>query len=248
MPSPYKNNSEFYLAYGDDLREIPAYNITEAARHLNIPLATLRSWVKGRYYPVGNGQQRFFKPAIILPDPNRAQLSFINLIEAHVLDGMRRQHSVPFYNVRRALDTLKEQYPSEHPLADNWFQTDGKDLFIEDYLSRDILINLSQSGQIELKELIQAYLKRIDRDIKGIPTKLYPVVKTRTIQEPPLVEIDPLISFGKPVLVGSGIPTAVIYDRFSAGERTVDIAEDYGRERSEIEEAVQYETPARQAA
>lgn len=248
MPVQHKNNTDIYLTYGNDLREIPAYTITEAARHLNMPLPTLRSWVKGRYYPVGNGEERrFFEPAIILPESNRSQLSFINLIEAHVLDGMRRQHSVPFYNVRRGLEFLKQHFPSSaHPLADNWFQTDGFDLYIEDYLGR--IINVSQSGQIEMKELIQSYLKRIERDVKGIPTRLFPFVKTRSRQEPPLVVIDPLISFGKPVLVGSGIPTSIIAERFYAGDSTDVLAKDYGRERSEIEEAVQYEAPTSKAA
>jgi uncharacterized protein (DUF433 family) len=247
MPPSHKNISQVYSRRGRDLREAPAYTITEAARHLRIPLPTLRSWVKGRYYPIGKeGEQRFFEPAIVPADPQCAQLSFINLIEAHVLDAMRRQHKVPFYNVRRALETLKQQFPSKHPLADNWFQTDGYDLFIEDYLDR--VINLSQSGQIELKELIEAYLKRIDRDVEGVPTKLYPVVKTRSLQEPPLVVIDPLVSFGRPVLVGSGIPTSVLAERFYAGDSTDVLAKDYGRERSEIEEAVQYEAPTREAA
>jgi len=246
MPPSHKNNSEAYSRRGSDIREIPVYTITEAARHLNIPLPTLRSWVKGRHYPVGKyGEQRFFHPAIILSDLDRSQLSFINLIEAHVLDGMRRQHSVPFYNVRAALDYLKTQYPSKHPLADYWFQTDGFDLFIEDLDKQ--LINVSRKGQLEM-DIVRAYLKRIDRDVKGVPARLYPVVKTRSLQDPPLVVIDPLVSFGKPVLVGSGIPTSIIAERFYAGDSTDTLAKDYGRERSEIEEAVQYEAPTRKAA
>jgi uncharacterized protein (DUF433 family) len=245
LPS-HKNSSEDYSRRGSDIREISVYTITEAARHLNIKLPTLRSWVKGRHYPVGkNGQQRFFYPAIILPDPDRSQLSFINLIEAHVLDGMRRQHSVPFYNVRAALEYLKTQYPSKHPLADYWFQTDGFDLFIEDLDKQ--LINVSRKGQLEM-DIVRAYLKRIDRDMKGVPARLYPVVRTRSVEDPPLVVIDPLVSFGKPVLVGSGIPTSIIYERFYAGDSTDVLAKDYGRKRSEIEEAVQYEAPTRQAA
>jgi uncharacterized protein (DUF433 family) len=246
MPATRKNRSELYSPNGGDIRELPTYSITEAARHLQIPLPTLRSWVKGRFYPVGTGgEQRFFAPAIILPDATRPQLSFINLIEAHVLDGMRRQHSVPFYNVRRALEYLKEQYPSPHPLADYWFQTDGFDLFIEDIGK---VINVSSAGQLEMQDIIRAFLKRIDRDVKGMPARLYPFVKTRTPQQPPLVVIDPLVSFGRPVLVGSGIPTAIIAERFYAGDSTDVLAVDYDRERSEIEEAVQYEAPTRKAA
>jgi hypothetical protein len=72
----------------DDLRELPAYSIAEAAHYLRIPIATLRSWVRGRHYPTEAGE-KFFKPVIDLPDPNLASLSFVNLVEAHVLDAIR---------------------------------------------------------------------------------------------------------------------------------------------------------------
>ena len=49
--------------------------------------------------------------------------------------------------------------------------------------------------------------------------------------------IDPHISYGRPVLVGTGIPTAVVAERYKAGESIDELAEDYGRSRKEIEEA-----------
>jgi hypothetical protein len=75
-------------------REMAAYSIGEAAHYLRIPVATLRSWVRGRFYPTEHGR-RFFKPLIELPDPNLGSLSFVNLVEAHVLDAIRRApHSI----------------------------------------------------------------------------------------------------------------------------------------------------------
>jgi uncharacterized protein (DUF433 family) len=53
--------------------------------------------------------------------------------------------------------------------------------------------------------------------------------------------IDPRISFGRPVLAGTGIPTAVIAERYKAGESMDDLADDYGCQRFEIEEAVRCE-------
>jgi len=64
------------------------------AHYLRVPLATLRSWVRGRYYPTERGQ-KFFKPIIELPDSKLASLSFVNLVEAHVLDAIRREHKIP---------------------------------------------------------------------------------------------------------------------------------------------------------
>ncbi|MGH8068644.1 MAG: hypothetical protein ACRERE_26115 [Candidatus Entotheonellia bacterium] len=55
------------------------------AHYLQIPQATLRSWVVGRRYPTGDGT-RFFEPLVTLPDPNRPLLSFMNVVEVHVHD------------------------------------------------------------------------------------------------------------------------------------------------------------------
>src|SRR3989304_3990948 len=110
-----RRNSDFYA--GQDPRELPAYGIAEAAHYLRIPKATLRSWVVGRFYPTEVGR-KFFRPLITLPDKRKPFLSFTNLVEAHVLDAVRREHEIPLNKVRTALDYLRRQFPSKHPLAD----------------------------------------------------------------------------------------------------------------------------------
>ena len=60
---------------GQDPRELPAYSIPEAAHYLRLPVATLRTWVRGRYYPTLHGRQRS-EPVIHLADTERALLSF----------------------------------------------------------------------------------------------------------------------------------------------------------------------------
>jgi uncharacterized protein (DUF433 family) len=137
---------------------------------------------------------------------------------------------------------LARQFPSKHPLADQDFETDGLDLFIKKFSQ---LINISQEGQLAMQEILQAHLHRIERDIKGIPVRLYPFTRKREFGdselEPKAVVIDPQISFGRPVLAGTGIPTAVIAERYKAGESVDDLTKDYGRQRLEIEEAIRCE-------
>ncbi len=219
-------------------RELPAYSIAEAAHYLRMPTATLRSWVLGRFYPTGR-ERRFFRPIIELPNRERPQLSFVNLVEAHVLDAIRRDHEVALKHVRTALAFLaKQQLRSRHPLAEQDFVTDGLHLFIEEY---GRLINISRDGQLAMRAVVDAYLERIERDVKGLPIRLFPFTRRRTLDEPRAVVIDPTVSFGRPVLIGTGIPTAVIAERYKAGDSMDDLAADYGRTRLEIEEAVRCE-------
>lgn len=225
---------------GRDPRETPTYTLTEAAKYIGIPMTTLRSWVLGRHYPAQGGQ-RFFAPVIALIEPQSRMLSFMNLVEAHVLSAIRRQHDVPLHNVRRALDFLNERFPSHHPLADRQFETDGIDLFIETYGS---LINASRQGQLALRALLETHLRRIDRDAQGYALRLYPFTSTAIAHEPKVVMIDPYVSFGQRVLSGSGIPTAVIAGRYKTGESIDDLASDYGRDRLDIEAAIRSELQA----
>ncbi|HEV2912863.1 MAG TPA: DUF433 domain-containing protein [Pyrinomonadaceae bacterium] len=245
---------EIISFYGADPREIPLYGISQAARYLSIPTATLHSWTMGRKYPVGQQREmRDFKPIIIPPDPNLPMLSFINLMEAHVLSGMRRIEGVPFYKVRSALEYLDREIPSPHPLIEHHFETDGVDLFVRRLES---LIKVSGHGQVVIAEVVSTYLRRIKRDLNLNAVRLIPflrqepqsLAKDVDIEEPEKIMIDPLISFGRPVIVGTGIPTDVVADRFFAGEYVEDLAKDYGITPEQVQEAVWYESPTRKAA
>ncbi len=97
------------------------------------------------------------------------------------------------------------------------------------------------NAQLAMKELIEAHLRRIERDTSGLPVRLYPFTRERKADEPKVIVIDPSISFGRPVLVGTGIATTIIAQRYKAGESVGELAEDYGRSRSEIEEAIRCE-------
>jgi uncharacterized protein (DUF433 family) len=165
----------------------------------------------------------------------------MNVVEIHVLDAIRRQHKIRLTNIRQALRYLRKHFPSPHPLADQKFETDGLDLFIQVYGQ---LINISQLGQLAMRSILEAHLQRIERDPQGLAARLYPFTRKRHLDEPRIVVIDPHVSFGRPALTSSGIATAVIAERYKAGESVDELADDYGRERLEIEEAIRCELHA----
>src|SRR5258708_511302 len=134
-----------------DSREIPNYGIPEAAHYLRVPEPTLRSWVLGRKYErkAGDG---YFAAVIDLAQKDPPLLSFINLVEAHVLDAIRHEHRIPLGTVRSALNYVARTFESKHPLAQQQFETDGVNLFIQKV---DKLINVSQEGQFAIRELLK---------------------------------------------------------------------------------------------
>lgn len=235
------------IYHGRDPRAIPTYGVSEASHLLKIPVATLRSWIRGRKYPTGRYGTRKFAPLISLPDEDLPLLSFINLVEAHVLDAIRYKDKLPLHKVRLAIDTLRVQLNSEHPLVEFEFQHNGVDLFTE--IEKEI-VNVSRGGQLAMRDIITASLRRIARDPTGSAIALYPFLKRdpQQSEEQKLVLIDPRISFGKPILVGVGVPTSVVADRHEAGESIAELAEDYGCEAEEIQKAIDYERALPKAA
>jgi uncharacterized protein (DUF433 family) len=184
------------------------------------------------------GDKPPFQPVLRRPNPNEALLSFVNLVEAHVLSGLRREYKFSLQMLRKAIRYVKRQFPGRHPLAEQAFATDGVDLFVERF---GRLLQVNEPGQMAMRQLLDAHLERISRDPEGVPIKLYPFTRRQGRDEPKAVEIDARISFGRPVLVGTGIPTAVIAERYKGGETIAELAGDYDRSATEIEEAIRCE-------
>lgn len=222
-----------------DPRDVPAYLPTEAARYLRIPPATLRSWVLGRAYPRGSGIAHF-DPLILLPESSTNALSFNNIVEAHVLNALRRQHAVSIHDVRTALDYAEKELGIKRLLLREELRTTGGQVFLKRYGQ---LINLSRSGQIAMEKLLEAYLRRVEWDQSSVPVRLFPFVAPDD-ETPRKVVIDPRVAFGRPVIWPSAISTSTIVERIDAGESQEAVAADYGLNNDEVEEAVLYERAA----
>lgn len=220
-----------------DARELPSYGISEAAIYLRIPRATLTSWVRGMPYGKAD-TKRFFMPVLSLPGRQRRLLSFMNLVEAHVLGTIRRRFQIPLPKIRNAVAYLREEFGNKHPLASEDLETNGQDIFVTKVGE---LINVSSNGQYAIREILKASLTRIKRDDHGIPLRLYPFVRTHieiTEEEPRIIVIDPFVAFGRPTIEGSGVPVAPLVERYRAGESIEELAEDYGLESRKIQEAI----------
>jgi uncharacterized protein (DUF433 family) len=245
---------------------LPVYGPREAAACLNIPESTLLRWTVGH---LGVGP-------VLTVEPGQRRLSFFNLLEAFVLDELRRRSRFSLQELRHIIEGLRSEYPNlAYPLAQadvsvpkgvpevryelvsaSGIRFEKKrrraaraELFTE--LPGTALVNVSASGRnLVLTTVLRDFLKRVEkRPVEGI-VRLYPfVTKDRNPDGPRMVALDPTVAFGKPVINGTGIPTAAVYQLFNAGDGIQEIAEEYDREASEIEAAIRYESVrARRAA
>ncbi len=90
---------------------------------------------------------------------------------------------------------------------------------------------------------MKVHLQRIEQDASGL-FNFFPFVEKRSPAEPKIVVINPAVAFGRPVIAGTEISTAVIAARLHARESISDLAKEYGRTENEMEEAVRWESIA----
>ena len=162
----------------------------------------------------------------------------MNLLECHMLAAMTKLYDVRLPKIRRGLLHLQRRSSFRHPLIEQPLYTNRVDLLIKEL---DQYVNISRGGQLAIPEM-QLHLERVEYDRGRF--NFYPFVRERSATEPKLILISPSLGFGKPVVAGTGISTAVIASRFNARESVPDLAKEYGLEERQIEEAIRWETRA----
>ncbi len=214
----------------DPSLEVPMYGLSEAALYLRLPIKTLEYWAFGR---------KNMPPLIRVAGKHPRSLSFMNLLESHMLAAMRQIYELRLPKIRRAITHLNSKSGFRHPLIEQPLYTNRIDVLLREI---DGLVNISRSGQYVIPEIVEVHLERIEYDKRTF--KFYPFVRQRSADEPKFIVITPEIGFGKPVIAGTGISTAVIASRFNARESVPELAREYGLEEKQVEEAIRWETRA----
>lgn len=219
----------------------PAYRASEAAHILALPLGTVQAWSFGHdYRHRTDGSPKRFARVIEPADTRHKLLSFANLCELHLLGVIRRHHRVQLPQVRKAVSYMQQQLGEKRPLLSARFRTNGVDLFVE---HAEQLLNVSKQGQQALRDEFARALSRVDFNAKGAAVRLFPFTTPpgNLADQPRMIVVDPLRSFGRPVILGAFVRTEVIADRFGAGDSIDEMARDYGVTGRDIEEALRFE-------
>jgi uncharacterized protein (DUF433 family) len=212
-----------------DTREIAIYSLAELSYFLNIPKPTLHAWSRTTKL-----HGKVIEPLIVPADKGHALYSFYNLAEAHILSMTTKFHGLKTVNVRRAMQLLREKslHDLPHPLLSEEFFTDGRHIWLKQLERR---IDLSQYGQLGLAPVLDSYLERIERDEAFKPKKIFPIKQNGKV-----VSITPSVSSGRPIIEGTGIPVASIWNRFKAGDPIAYLADDYEISTEQVSGAINY--------
>ena len=111
------------------------------------------------------------------------------------MSALRVQHAVKVKAVRDAVRYAQQAFKIDRLLLRPELRAQAGELFLGRYGE---LVNLSKSGQLAMRKLLEAYLERVDW--KGhLSVRLYPFVSGEMTTDRRIV-IDPEIAFGRPVV------------------------------------------------
>lgn len=220
-------------AYGGrDPLALPAYTVPDVALATGFSPATLRRYLS-------SSEHR--SPIIRAADPEAKLLSYTNLVEAHVLAGLRKVDQIPLHNIRAAVLYVEKKLGVKHPLAQKIFSTKGVNLLVEFYAE---LIEANREGQLVMREALLERVHKVEYGPGGLPKRVRPIYRHEPDVRPDLVSIAPLVAFGRPVITGTRIPTLIVAGRYKAGDSIKELALDYERSPEEIRAALIYERAA----
>ena len=224
----------------------PLYTVAEAARYLDVPDSTFRSWTHGYHRRSSDRAEVSGAPILTTVARTAAQgpvIPFIGLAEGLVLTALRRS-GVALQRIRPALSRLAADFGLEHALASRRLYTDGAEVLF-DYADdedpgtaravRSLVV--VRNGQRVFNEVVEAYLQRVEYGQDGYPRLIelpaYAVAK---------VVVDPDRGFGQPIFRRGGARLEDALAMFRAGESLETVADEYGVPPSQLEDVVRIAT------
>ena len=222
-----------------NLTGLGIYSVPEAARLTGIKSQTIRRWVRGYTYKVGD--ELHHSPEVVLTDLRQIEetlaLSFRDLIEVRFVHAFR-QHGVSWKTLREASLLGQRLLQTTHPFSTKAFRTDGKNIFAElaegsngDPRLLDIL-----ADQYVFRKILAPHLYLgLDRSPDDEILRWWPRNRAG------LVVLDPGRSFGQPIVNEEGVSTWILAKAFEAEESINRVAEWFDVKPASVRAAVTFE-------
>jgi hypothetical protein len=219
----------------------PLYSVTEAARLLRIPSASLRRWLEG-----WDVKGTHYEPVIRPVATGLDAVTWAEFIEAGFLREYRLAKRVSLQRMRpfleRARTELKVPYPLAHfkPFVSN--RELVYELQEESSLDPALFLVRREGDQMIWAEPVQEFLERVDFEPESdLVARLHPLGRDRP------VVIDPAVTFGIPQI--RGLRAELIAESVAAGGYS-EAEESWGVSAVEIDAALEWQQAltVRQAA
>lgn len=205
--------------------DVGLLDISDAARFLGIG--------RGRFHRWAHGYAHGAPLLDVVPAaPGQAQVTFIAMAEAHVLEALSTAGVRPA-RVRPALNRLAAEFGRDYVLASRNLATDGIDVLWDfSRTSEGEGLMEGHTGQMVMREIVEDYLTYVTWADDGYPSML----QLRNCQ-PSKVVMDPYRAFGQPIFAGGRARVRDIAGMLKAGEDPQVVAYEHGVSIEEVRTA-----------
>jgi uncharacterized protein (DUF433 family) len=212
-----------------------AYTAAEAARLVGIRAGRVRRWLLGYEYTYAEAVQHQRPVLRRKATAATTYASFLDLVDLLFVKRFL-DSGISLQKLRKALDEAASILGTSH-FARRSFFTDGRKIFLEVREEGEAILELLSGGQWVIAPLIKELAQQIDFDSpSGLARRWYPMGPGG------LIVLDPLVSFGRPTIVGRGVATANVLDFYLAEDGRVDSVSSWmGLRTEEVEAAVGFE-------
>jgi uncharacterized protein (DUF433 family) len=240
------------------LIDVPLFTLWDAAHYLRLsPWAVLSLSDRGRFPPDADWffhhfHRRFPPPPFVdgisagngHPE-DRKRISFRRLAEMFVrafavqgLLELGQREQLTEERWARLYEAVR-WWPDDVPVFGQEPAAEGANRLLAPMAQR-----LEEGDLIWMEKSLLMRLDRVDLS-NGDPVRFFPFSRVPSANSPRTIALDPRIRFGRPTIVGRGIPTDILFERHQAGDSLAELADDYDVPVEEIEEAIRYESAPR---
>lgn len=209
------------------------YSYGECARLLGITNQKVRGWYRG--WPRGSDKLIQSEYEGLFDSPT---VSFLDFVDAAVALTLNAKHGVSIPMIRKLRKKLSTELGTSHPFA-------RKDFFIFPVSRPIIFIGDAQTtGDYELIEVLMQqrafpklmlpFLSKVEYDDATKLAQVFPLLGS--------VILDPRRKYGKPIVRGTGMPTALLHECYVATQSEDEVADWYNVTTEDVLEAVRFET------
>lgn len=206
------------------------YSVPDASRILSLNYAAIVRWTFGY-----NRRGKHYKGVTHADVPDlqgRHALTFRELVQLLSVREFLKA-GAKWHQIHSAYQNGCERFRTRYPFArKHWFADPGGIY----YGSGEDLIEMSSDAlQGAMKKTLALYLRSMDFDADGLAERWYPLGRARS------VVLDPAISFGAPVVMGTGIRTDTLRGLQDAGEDARSLAWWYDIKPTQVAAALEFE-------
>ncbi len=220
----------------DQLIGVGLYTVGEAASLTGTSAQSIRRWIGGYKFRVGDGDRSM--PPVWKSDLDKVDehvaLSFLDLMEIRFIHAFRKHH-VSWQAIREAAALACEMFEDGHPFTRRQFRTDGNRIFQRIDDMGDIKLFDMNLKTWVFNDIVSPSLYRGLEFSNDQISRWFPMFPKKVVM------LDPKLSFGRPIVAKSCVPTEVLAAAAEAEDSLQRVARWYDVSVSEVRAAVEFE-------